>query len=112
MEAISSVKTTPEERTPMNETTGEANDCDEPIGQQRAQPSKKMSRKKGCGKGIRRAVSGCPTNSRPSRLAMAVISVLTLVATTIYYLGKVLIKFLSSSADIGTDVLQSKPSKI
>ena len=110
MEAISSVETTPEERTPMNETTGEANDCDEPIGQQRAQPSKKMSRKKGCAKGIRRAVRGCLTNS--SRLAMAAISVLTLVATTIYCLGKVLIKFLSSSADIGTDVLQSKPSKI
>ena len=47
MEAISSVETTPEERTPMNETTGEANDCDEPIGQQRAQPSMKMSCKKG-----------------------------------------------------------------
>ena len=105
MEAI-----TPEERTPMNETTGEANDCDEPIGQQRAQPSKKMSRKKGCAKGIRRAVRGFLTNSRPSRLATAAISVLTLVATTIYCLGKVLIKFLSSSADIGTDVLQSKPS--
>ena len=112
MEAISSVETTPEERTAMNKTAGEANDdCEEPTGAQGVQPSERNSFRMGCGKRIRRAFGGCPNNSRPSCLAMAAIWVqLTLIANTIYCLGKVLVKLLSSSSDIGTDVLQGTSS--
>ena len=108
MKAISSVKTMPEERTAMNKTPGEANDdCEEPTGAQGVQPSERNSFRKGCGKRIRRAFGGCPNNSRPSCLAMAAIWVrITLFANTIYCLGKVLVKFLASSSDMGTDVLQ------
>ena len=99
MEAISSAKTAPEESIPMIETGG-----------QDGPPAKKRSRsRKGCGKGIPRAFRSCRNNDRPSCLAMAAIWVrLTLVARTIYCLGKVLVKFLASSSDMGTDVLQGK----
>ena len=108
MKAIPSVKTMPEERTETNKTPGEANDdCEEPTGAQGVQPTKRKSCRKGCGKGIRRAFRGCQKNTRRSCLAMAAIWVrLTLVANTIYCLGKVLVKFLASSSDMGTDVLQ------
>ena len=101
MEAISSAKTAPEESIPMIETGG-----------QDGPPANKRSHsRKGCGKRIRRAYRSCRNNDRPSCLAMAAIWVrLTLVAHTIYCLGKVLVKFLASSSDMGTDVLQGKPS--
>ena len=101
MEAISSAMTAPEESIPMIETGG-----------QDGPPANKRSHSRmGCGKRIRRAFGGCPNNSRPSCLAMAAIWVrLTLVAHTIYCLGKVLVKFLASSSDMGTDVLQGKSS--
>ena len=110
MKAIPSVKTMPEERTAMNKTPGEANDdCEEPTGAQGVQPTKRKSCRKGCGKGIPRAFRSCRNNDRPSCLAMAAIWVrLTLVAHTIYCLGKVLVKFLASSSDMGTDVLQGE----
>ena len=113
MEAISSAKTAPGESIPMIETMREANDdIGKPTGGQDGPTAKKRSHgRKGCGKGIRRAFSRCRDNTRPSCLAMAAIWVrLTLVAHTIYCLGKVLVKFLASSSDIGTDVLQGKSS--
>ena len=101
MEAISSAMTAPEESIPMIETGG-----------QDGPPANKRSHsRKGCGKRIRRAYRSCRNNDRPSCLAMAAIWVrLTLIANTIYPLGKVLVKFLSSSSDIGTDVLQGTSS--
>ena len=113
MEAISSAKTAPEESIPMIETLREAkDDCKKPTGGQDGPPANKRSHsRKGCGKRIRRTFRSCRNNDRPSCLAMAAIWVrLTLVAHTIYCLGKVLVKFLASSSDMGTDVLQGKSS--